>query len=286
MDVLVIVGDFDAPARLAARAAHELHTKGGSLHPDLVAELRGRIPREVGVVGDVVEAAAVAAELHNAGLPVTLYTDDATPAAAGVRVLPVSDRGAPMEVADSLLGLVGNTPLVRLHRVGRDLSCHLLAKLEMLNPGGSVKDRPAVAMIDAAERDGRLRPGGTIVEPTSGNTGVGLAIVAARRRYRCIFTMPDKIAGEKIALLRAYGAEVIVCPTGVAPEHPESYYSVARRLVSEIPGAFPPAQCHNPANPAAPAASAGPEVWRQTAGRITHLVASIGTGGTISGVAR
>src|SRR3954449_3328244 len=120
MDVLVIVGDFDAPARLAARAAHELHTKGGSLHPDLVAELRGRIPREVGVVGEVVDAAAVAAELHNAGLPVTLYTDDATPAAAGVRVLPVSDRGAPMEVADSLLGLVGNTPLVRLHSVGRD----------------------------------------------------------------------------------------------------------------------------------------------------------------------
>src|SRR4051795_2257513 len=286
MDVLVIVGDFDAPARVAARAAHELHTKGGSLHPDLVAELRGRIPREVGVVGDVAEAAAVAAELHNAGLPVTLYTDDVTPATAGVRVLPVSDRGAPMEVADSLLGLVGDTPLVRLDRVGRDLSCHLLAKLEFLNPGGSVKDRPALAMVEAAERDGRLRPGGTIVEPTSGNTGVGLAIVAARRRYRCIFTMPDKIATEKVQLLRAYGAEVIVCPTAVAPEHPESYYSVANRLESEIEGAFQPNQYRNPANPASHVASTGPEIWRQTAGRITHFVCAIGTGGTISGVGR
>src|SRR3954447_19800679 len=286
MDVLVIVGDFDAPARLAARAAHELHTKGGSLHPDLVAELRGRIPREVGVVGEVVDAAAVAAELHNAGLPVTLYTDDATPAAAGVRVLPVSDRGAPMEVADSLLGLVGNTPLVRLDRVGRDLSCHLLAKLEMLNPGGSVKDRPALSMIEAAERDGKLSKGGTIVEPTSGNTGVGLAIVAARRRYRCVFTMPDKIAAEKVALLRAYGAEVIVCPTSVAPDHPESYYSVANRLEAEIPGAFQPNQYRNQNNPASHVASTGPELWRQTAGRITHFVCSVGTGGTISGVGR
>src|SRR4051812_38523462 len=136
MDVLVIVGDFDAPARLAARAAHELHTKGGSLHPDLVAELRGRIPREVGVVGEVVDAAAVAAELHNAGLPVTLYTDDATPTAAGVRVLPVSDRGAPMEVADSLLGLVGNTPLVRLDPGGRGPSCPLPAQLGGVHPRG------------------------------------------------------------------------------------------------------------------------------------------------------
>src|SRR4051812_22553680 len=286
MDVLVIVGDFEAPARLAARAAHELHTKGGSLHPDLVAELRGRIPREVGVVGDVADASAVATELHNAGLPVTLYTDDVSSASAGVRVLPVSDRGAPMEVADSLLGLVGETPLVRLDRVGRDLSCHLLAKLEMLNPGGSVKDRPARAMIEAAEREGKLAKGGTIVEPTSGNTGVGLAIVAARRRYRCVFTIPDKIAAEKVALLRAYGAEVIVCPTSVAPDHPESYYSVANRLESEIPGAFQPNQYRNPNNPASHVASTGPELWRQTAGRITHFVCSVGTGGTISGVGR
>src|SRR3954470_8650784 len=287
MDVLVIVGDFEAPPRLAARAAHQLRTKGGSLHPDLVAELRGRIPREVGVVGDVADAAAVAGELHNAGLPVTLYTDETAGAGtAGVRVLPISDRGAPMEVADSLGDLVGNTPLVRLDRVGRDLSCHLLAKLEMLNPGGSVKDRPALAMIEAAERDGKLSKGGTIVEPTSGNTGVGLAIVAARRRYRCVFTMPDKIAAEKVALLRAYGAEVIVCPTSVAPDHPESYYAVANRLESEIPGAFQPNQYHNPNNPASHVASTGPELWRQTAGRITHFVCSVGTGGTISGVGR
>src|SRR5206468_9375949 len=191
-----------------------------------------------------------------------------------------------MDVADSLIDLVGNTPLVRLGRVGRDLECDLLAKLELLNPGGSVKDRPAVAMIDAAERAGLLKPGGTIVEPTSGNTGVGLAIVAARRRYRCVFVMPDKMSTEKIALLRAYGAEVLVCPTTVAPEHPDSYYSVAARLVSEIPGAFQPDQYHNPENPKAHERTTGPELWRQTAGRITHFVAGIGTGGTITGVSR
>ncbi len=191
-----------------------------------------------------------------------------------------------MEVHDSLLDLVGNTPLVRLDRIGRGLRCTLLAKLEQLNPGGSVKDRPAKAMIDAAEAEGRLRPGGTIVEPTSGNTGVGLAIVAARRGYRCVFTMPDKMSQEKISLLRAYGAEVIVCPTAVAPEHPESYYSVANRLEKEIPGAFQPNQYHNPANPASHVASTGPEIWRQTDGRVTHFVAGIGTGGTISGVGR
>jgi cystathionine beta-synthase len=149
-----------------------------------------------------------------------------------------------------------------------------------------VKDRPAVAMVDAAEAAGHLRPGGTIVEPTSGNTGVGLAIVAARRGYRCVFTMPDKMSQEKISLLRAYGAEVIVCPTAVAPEHPESYYSVANRLEKEIPGAFQPNQYHNPANPASHVASTGPEIWRQTGGRVTHFVAGIGTGGTISGVGR
>jgi cystathionine beta-synthase len=141
-------------------------------------------------------------------------------------------------------------------------------------------------MVDAAEAAGHLRPGGTIVEPTSGNTGVGLAIVAARRGYRCVFTMPDKMSQEKISLLRAYGAEVIVCPTAVAPEHPESYYSVANRLATEIPGAFQPNQYHNPANPASHVASTGPEIWRQTAGRVTHFVAGIGTGGTISGVGR
>src|SRR5205807_5032461 len=175
---------------------------------------------------------------------------------------------------------------IRLDRVGKRLDCHLLAKAEFLNAGGSVKDRPAVAMVNAAERAGLLLPGGTIVEPTSGNTGVGLAIVAARRRYRCIFVMPDKMSAEKIALLRAYGAEVLVCPTTVAPEHPDSYYSVAARLASEIPGAFQPDQYHNPENPKSHELSTGPEIWRQTAGRITHFVAGIGTGGTITGVSR
>jgi cystathionine beta-synthase len=188
--------------------------------------------------------------------------------------------------ADSLLDLVGGTPLVRLDRIGRDLACTLVAKLEYLNPGGSVKDRPAIAMIDAAEREGLLAPGGTIVEPTSGNTGAGLAIVAARRGYRCIFVMPDKMSREKIALLRAYGADVVVCPTAVAPDHPESYYSVAARLTAETPGAFRPDQYHNAANPWSHEHSTGPEIWEQTGGRITHFVAGIGTGGTITGVGR
>src|SRR5215207_6743609 len=191
-----------------------------------------------------------------------------------------------MDVADSLLDLVGDTPLVRLGRVGRDLECDLLAKVELVNPGGSVKDRVAVAMIDAAERDGLLRPGGTIVEPTSGNTGAGLAIVAAQRGYRCIFVMADKMSEEKISLLRAYGADVVVCPTAVAPADPLSYYSVADRLTRETPGAFRPDQYSNPANPAEHERSTGPEIWRQTDGRVTHFVAGVGTGGTITGVAR
>ncbi|MGH9126515.1 MAG: cystathionine beta-synthase [Acidimicrobiales bacterium] len=191
-----------------------------------------------------------------------------------------------MQTCNSLIDLIGHTPLVRLDRIGRDLSCHLLAKLEYLNPGGSVKDRPALAMVEAAEAAGLLKPGGTIVEPTSGNTGVGLALVAARRRYRCVFTMPDKIASEKVQLLRAFGAEVIVCPTAVAPEHPDSYYSVAKRVTESTPGAFQPDQYHNPENPASHEASTAPEIWEQTAGRVTHFVAGIGTGGTISGVGR
>jgi cystathionine beta-synthase len=191
-----------------------------------------------------------------------------------------------MQIADSLLDLVGDTPLVRLRRVTEGLSCQIVAKLEMLNPGGSVKDRPAVAMIDAAEREGLLQPGGTIVEPTSGNTGVGLAIVAAQRGYRCTFVMTDKVAPEKVALLRAYGAEVVVCPVAVEPDDPQSYYSVAERLVQETPGAFRPNQYANEWNPWAHEQSTGPEIWRQTAGRITHFVAGVGTGGTITGVAR
>jgi cystathionine beta-synthase len=190
------------------------------------------------------------------------------------------------QIADSLLDLIGNTPLVRLGRIAEQLSCQIVAKLETVNPGGSVKDRPAVAMIDAAERDGVLQPGGTIVEPTSGNTGVGLAIVAAQRGYRCIFVMTDKVAPEKVALLRAYGAEVVVCPVAVEPDDPQSYYSVAERLVRETPGAFRPNQYANQWNPWAHEQSTGPEIWRQTAGRVTHFVAGIGTGGTITGVAR
>lgn len=194
--------------------------------------------------------------------------------------------GPPPQIAGSLLDLVGNTPLVRLGRLGRDLACDLVAKVELFNPGGSVKDRPAVAMIDAAERAGLLKPGGTIVEPTSGNTGVGLAIAAAQRGYRCIFVMSDKMSDEKVALLRAYGAEVVVCPTAVPPEHPDSYYSVADRLTRETPNAFRPNQYYNQANPAEHEASTGPEIWRQTGGQITHFVAGVGTGGTITGVAR
>ena len=197
----------------------------------------------------------------------------------------MSDTPEP-EIADSLLDLVGNTPMVRLGRIGRDLRCDLVAKVETFNPGGSVKDRPAVAMIDAAERDGLLKPGGTIVEPTSGNTGVGLAIVAAQRGYQCIFVMSDKMSPEKVSLLRAYGAEVVVCPTAVPPDDPASYYSVADRLTRETPNAFRPDQYSNPNNPAEHERSTGPEIWRQTAGRITHFVAGIGTGGTITGIAR
>jgi cystathionine beta-synthase len=193
-----------------------------------------------------------------------------------------------MEVADSILDLVGNTPLVRLSRLieAEQLHCDLLAKVEITNPGGSVKDRVAIAMIDAAEEAGLLQPGGTIVEPTSGNTGAGLAIVAAQRGYRCIFVMSDKMSNEKVALLRAYGAEVVVCPTAVPPEDPRSYYSTAERLVRETPGAFRPDQYSNAANPRAHELTTGPEIWRQTDGRITHFVAGIGTGGTITGVAR
>ena len=191
-----------------------------------------------------------------------------------------------MEVLDSFLDAVGETPLVRLNKISRGLRPTVLAKLEMLNPGGSVKDRIGLRMIEAAERAGLLKPGGTIVEPTSGNTGHGLAIAAAIRGYKCIFVMPDKMSQEKISLLRAYGAEVVITPTAVAPESPESYYRVADRLTEEIPGAFQPNQYFNEDNPAAHEATTGPEIWRQTDGRITAFIAGVGTGGTITGVAR
>jgi len=181
---------------------------------------------------------------------------------------------------------VGRTPLVALDRLAADVRPRIVAKLEHMNPGGSVKDRIAVPMIEAAERAGLLKPGGTIVEPTSGNTGVGLAQAAAARGYRCIFVMADKQSEEKRALLRAYGAEVIVCPTDVAPDDERSYYRVSDRLVREIPGAWKPDQYSNPANPAAHYGTTGPEIWDATEGRVTHLVVALGTGGTVSGAGR
>ena len=197
-----------------------------------------------------------------------------------------SDPKTGMHFYNDALAAIGHTPLVKLNKVTDGAQPLVLAKVEYMNPGGSVKDRPAVAMLDAAERAGLLKPGGTIVEPTSGNTGSGLAMAAAIRGYRCILVMPDKMAKEKVDLLRAYGAEVVVTPTNVPNDSPESYYGVANRLASEIPGAFQPNQFHNHHNPEAHYHSTGPEIWEQTAGRITHFVAGIGTGGTISGTAR
>ncbi|MDQ6847533.1 MAG: pyridoxal-phosphate dependent enzyme, partial [Candidatus Dormibacteraeota bacterium] len=191
-----------------------------------------------------------------------------------------------MEYSESILDLVGNTPLVRLRALTRGVGATVLAKLEQLNPGGSVKDRIAMGMVEEAERSGQLRPGGTIVEPTSGNTGHGLAMVAAIKGYKMIFVMPDKMSAEKISLLKAYGADVVVCPTNVDRDSPQSYYSVADRLSREIPGAFQPNQYFNVKNPQAHYQTTGPELWRQTDGRITVFVAGVGTGGTISGTGR
>jgi cystathionine beta-synthase len=194
-----------------------------------------------------------------------------------------------LQYAESVVDLVGNTPLVRLTSVTRDLGPDaplVLAKLEYLNPGGSVKDRIAVRMVDAAEASGALRPGGTIVEPTSGNTGIGLALVAQQRGYSCIFVCPDKVGQEKINVLKAYGAEVAVCPTAVDPSDPRSYYSVSDRLARETPGGWKPDQYSNPANPQSHYETTGPELWAQTGGRITTFVTGMGTGGTISGIGR
>jgi cystathionine beta-synthase len=191
-----------------------------------------------------------------------------------------------MRVSDSMVELIGNTPLVRLRRVTEGLAPTVLAKVEYFNPGGSVKDRIAVRMIEAAEASGELKPGATIVEPTSGNTGIGLAIVAQQRGYHCVFVCPDKVSRDKIDTLRAYGAEVVVCPTAVAPEDPRSYYSVSDRLARERPGGWKPDQYSNPNNPRSHYETTGPEIWEQTDGRITHFVAGVGTGGTISGIGR
>ena len=191
-----------------------------------------------------------------------------------------------MEYHDNILQTIGKTPLVRLNSVGRELPCTLLAKVEFFNPGGSVKDRIGPTIIEAAEQSGQLEPGGTIVEATSGNTGVGLALAAATKGYRCIFVMPDKMSQEKIQLLRAFGARVVVTPTAVEPDDPRSYYSVAERLVVETPNAILADQYRNPVNPQSHFETTGPEIWEQTAGRVTHFVAGMGTGGTITGVGR
>ncbi|HEY8281400.1 MAG TPA: cystathionine beta-synthase [Leifsonia sp.] len=191
-----------------------------------------------------------------------------------------------MKYAETIVDLVGDTPLVKLTRLTEGIAATVLVKLEYLNPGGSSKDRIATRIIDAAERDGLLKPGGTIVEPTSGNTGVGLALVAQQRGYKCVFVLPDKVGEDKRNVLTAYGAEIVVTPTSVPPEHPDSYYSVSDRLAAEIPGAFKPNQYFNPNGPLSHYETTGPEIWRDTDQRITHLVAGVGTGGTISGTGR
>jgi len=191
-----------------------------------------------------------------------------------------------VQYVDHIIDLVGDTPLVKLNSLAQGLAPTVLAKVEYFNPGGSVKDRIALRMVEAAEKSGALQPGGTIVEPTSGNTGVGLAMVAQRRGYKCVFVCPDKVSEDKRNVLKAYGAEVVVCPTAVAPEHPDSYYNVSDRLVREIDGAWKPDQYSNPENPLSHYYSTGPELWRQTEGKITHFVAGVGTGGTISGTGR
>ena len=191
-----------------------------------------------------------------------------------------------MQVHDSLIEMFGNTPLVRLRRVAQESQAQVLAKVEYFNPGGSVKDRIALRMVEAAEASGALRPGGTIIEPTSGNTGIGLAIVAQEKGYKCLFVCPDKVSQDKISVLRAYGADVVVCPSSVPPDHPDSYYSVSDRLASQTEGGWKPNQYANADNPASHYQTTGPEIWAQTEGKVTHFVAGIGTGGTISGTGR
>src|SRR3989304_3171696 len=194
--------------------------------------------------------------------------------------LPESDQ---LRVYDNILGTIGHTPLVRLAKLGRNLPVPLYAKVEFFNPGGSIKDRIGITIIDAAEREGRLKPGGTIVEATSGNTGVGLAIVGALRGYKCIFVMPDKMSQEKIQLLRAFGGKVVITPTAVAPEDPRSYYRVAERIAAETPNAILADQYRNPQNPISHSQTTGPEIWEQTAGKVTDVIIGMGTGGTYSG---
>ncbi|MFN5558877.1 MAG: pyridoxal-phosphate dependent enzyme, partial [Rhodoluna sp.] len=191
-----------------------------------------------------------------------------------------------MKYYNNLTELIGNTPLVKLNKVTEGINCTVLAKVEYFNPGGSIKDRIAEGLIDAAEASGQLKPGGTIVEPTSGNTGIGIALVAQQRGYKCIFVLPDKVAQDKIDTLKAYGAEIVVCPTAVAHEDPRSYYSVSDRLAKEIPGAFKPDQYSNLNGPKSHYESTGPEIWQDTEGKVTHVVIGVGTGGTVSGTGK
>ena len=213
-------------------------------------------------------------------------TDTTAPTAMRAGAGPATASSGGMEVFNNIIDTIGNTPLVRLNRLTRDCKATVLAKVEAFNPGGSVKDRIAVAIMDEAESKGLLKPGGTIVEATSGNTGTGLAMVAAVRGYRAILCMPDKVSVEKINLLKSFGAEVVISPTAVPPDSPESYYEVAKRLAREIPGAYLANQYHNPTNPEAHYKTTGPEIWRQTAGKVNYFVAGMGTGGTITGIAR
>ena len=212
----------------------------------------------------------------------TPHTSDAAPLSAAVPEEHIRHR----RPYGSVLETIGWTPMIRLARVARGIRTPLYGKADFFNPGGSVKDRVGMPMIESHERAGTLKPGGTIVEATSGNTGVGLAIAAALKGYRCIFTMPDKMSQEKVRLLKAFGAEVIITPTAVPHDHPQNYVMMAKRIVSETPGAVLAGQFENPANPAAHMATTGPEIWEQTDGRITHFVAGAGTGGTLTGVAR
>src|SRR5580700_837099 len=191
-----------------------------------------------------------------------------------------------MNIKNNILETIGNTPLIRLNQLTKDLPCSVFAKVEYFNPGNSAKDRMALKMVEVAEQEGLLRPGGTIIECTSGNTGMGLALAAVVKGYKCIFTTTDKQSKEKIDILKALGAEVIVCPTNVEPEDPRSYYSIADKLTKEVPGAFHPNQYENPENPKAHYRTTAPEIWRDSEGRITHFVAGMGTGGTVSGVAK
>ena len=291
MDVLVVVGNEPPPTRLGDRSRYIRRFSSGESTESLIGALRARIPRRVGVCGPVAEAAPVAVSLRQAGLPIELFTDEQIPeetlqVLAGVDVRQVSDPGPPMDVADSLVELIGNTPMVRLDRTAKDLECTLVAKLELFNPGGSSKDRIALAMIEAAEQGGQLLPGGTIVEPTSGNTGVGLAIVAARKGYKCVFVCPDKVASDKIALLRARMAPKSSCA------RPRCRPNTPNRTIRSL--TVWPARCLWPGNPTSTTTptiraqyeTAGAEIWTQTRGRVTHFVAGIGTGGTVTGIGR